>query len=725
VSMRILLLFPPVGDPTRPYLSMPHTKAALAESGHSDVAQKDCNLEAYLYALSVPSLGRARRRIAGRIAALNAKDRLSPDEAKEYLQVARSALFMPHVCEEIDGALHRLRRPASFADEDCYRSAMRVFERALEGLSAAHHPTQWFSYALRMKHSPERPVEILRAIADEDTNPFLEFFRERTVPEILAGGFRLVRIVVAYQNQLIPALTLARLLKERDPDIHVNLGGVLVSYHGQRLAAWPELGALVDSFTVDSPIPFEADCGGELAFARLATDLERGTASHEISGLTYFDHRAGHFVQERPNRQDRRAAPAQRVDLPAPDFDGLPLDRYLSPALVLPYALSRGCHWGRCAFCFHVGRHAERAVESAVEDLAALSGRYGTRYFYFADDAVSPSLLERLSDRLLAQKLDLRWHCMLRPEASITPDLAAKMAASGCRSAFVGVESGSRRVLDLMNKGARPEEIRRVLRNLHGAGISVRVFCMVGLPTETRAEAQETLDLILSERDAITSVRCQRFRVEKDTPMARAPHKYGIRALRADPQKPFSHELEVEAEGGMAREEVESFYRSFADACSEAFGWWNHQATFFEFSHSSHSLLRSCEELKGAGASSGAPAAPPSGEAAGDVLARVPSISPSVTFGRFPFDLVALQGRESGRAPSVDGGAAVERANERFLYVGESDQVLPVPRGVARILDRCDGRTSVAGIASGFAPGDRLKVVELLRELARRKVIQL
>ena len=37
--------------------------------------------------------------------------------------------------------------------------------------------------------------------------------------------------------------------------------------------------------------------------------------------------------------------------LPTPDFTGLPLDRYLAPAAVLPYNLGKGCYWNNCLFC--------------------------------------------------------------------------------------------------------------------------------------------------------------------------------------------------------------------------------------------------------------------------------------------------------------------------------------------------------------------------------------
>ena len=39
--------------------------------------------------------------------------------------------------------------------------------------------------------------------------------------------------------------------------------------------------------------------------------------------------------------------------LPPPDYDGLPLEKYFAPELVLPYDPTRGCYWGKCTFCHY------------------------------------------------------------------------------------------------------------------------------------------------------------------------------------------------------------------------------------------------------------------------------------------------------------------------------------------------------------------------------------
>src|SRR4030095_14481898 len=97
------------------------------------------------------------------------------------------------------------------------------------------------------------------------------------------------------------------------------------------------------------------------------------------------------------------------AELPAPDFDGLPLDLYFSPFVTLPYDPTRGCYWGQCTFCHYglaekgTASYRERPVERAIEHVAALSAKYGTRYFYLSQDSVAPKTLLKLAQAIAAR----------------------------------------------------------------------------------------------------------------------------------------------------------------------------------------------------------------------------------------------------------------------------------------------------------------------------------
>ena len=125
--------------------------------------------------------------------------------------------------------------------------------------------------------------------------------------------------------------------------------------------------------------------------------------------------------------------------LPPPDFDGMPLDKYLSPVLTLPYDPTRGCYWGKCTFCHYglaevgTASYRERSVETCVAHLASLSARYGTRHFYLSQDSVAPKTIVKLAGAMADAGLDLRW--------ATTSSRSATSRRSGPRRCAAGAPS--------------------------------------------------------------------------------------------------------------------------------------------------------------------------------------------------------------------------------------------------------------------------------------------
>src|SRR5262249_13523563 len=78
----------------------------------------------------------------------------------------------------------------------------------------------------------------------------------------------------------------------------------------------------------------------------------------------------------------------------------------------------------------------------------------------------------------------------------VTEEIARDLRRARCRTAWIGAESGSQRVLDSMEKGTRVEHIVRATRLLHEAGIEVGFFLQFGYPGETREDIEKTLDMI-------------------------------------------------------------------------------------------------------------------------------------------------------------------------------------------------------------------------------------
>jgi radical SAM superfamily enzyme YgiQ (UPF0313 family) len=121
-----------------------------------------------------------------------------------------------------------------------------------------------------------------------------------------------------------------------------------------------------------------------------------------------------------------------------------------------------------------------------------------------------------------------------------------------------GLESYNQRVLDLMNKGIRAEEIGRIVERCHEADIETRLMCMVGFPTETRGEALATMRFLTEYRDKYTSFAVQPFNLEGGTEIDSHPERFGITEVhRGDRvQHGLRYGYRYETRSGMGMEEA-------------------------------------------------------------------------------------------------------------------------------------------------------------------------
>jgi anaerobic magnesium-protoporphyrin IX monomethyl ester cyclase len=94
-----------------------------------------------------------------------------------------------------------------------------------------------------------------------------------------------------------------------------------------------------------------------------------------------------------------------------------------------------------------------------------------------------------LCDLMIAEKINLPWSCFTRVDC-VTAELLKKMKAAGCYQIFYGVEAGNQRLLNLMSKGITMEQVRNAFKWTKDAGIEALASFIIGLPTETKAEAR-------------------------------------------------------------------------------------------------------------------------------------------------------------------------------------------------------------------------------------------
>ena len=580
------LIFPPQAHPTQPYLALPCIKAWLQMAGFDDVRITDASVMAYDEFLSGDYLRWAVRRTEARhsVSRFEGKERLRFDELEEFRAAAEVATSGHALAERIDAAKDVLRGE-DFYDPGQYIPAARTIFHALRLVSAAWAPSRLTAHNFTMRYSIERSDEVLAATFDEDQNPFLSFFKERILPDLVARKPRLVGLSVIYGSQLIPALTLGRLIKEALPECHVTAGGGFLAYIGEKLLAAPKLSACLDSIVF-----YE----GEKPTEDLARALQAGTDLGAVASLGWFDASGDEVV----GRMNPAGHPVALDKAPTPDFDGLDFAAYFSPEIVIPFDVNRGCYYGECSFCTLptvIGPgYRTRKAETIVRQVMELKAKYGSSSFNFITDCLPPGMIAELPVKLIEAKADVKWWCDARVEPkAYTKEGAERLFESGCRKLLFGFETAVPRLLKLMKKGQSPKRTLEVAENCNAAGISVTFYAMVGFPSETREEARETLELIRANGAGnggpVREVSLQTFHVDEVAEIFRDPKTYGIK-VRYDARNDLALYHDFDANSGMSQLEAAEMFDEMMAGLREALPLFSDD-TFFYFMQKSHYFL--------------------------------------------------------------------------------------------------------------------------------------
>ena len=213
-----------------------------------------------------------------------------------------------------------------------------------------------------------------------------------------------------------------------------------------------------------------------------------------------FQEESGRITQS-PARETLR----DLDDLPRPAWDLVDVERYRAiwrrrhGYFSMNVSTTRGCpyHCNWCAKPIYGQRYAARSPESVADEIAWLGATYAPDHLWMVDDifGLKPGWIERLAELLSERRCAVPFKCLLRAD-QVTPAIAAALRAAGCRTVWMGAESGAQRVLDAMEKGIRVEQIRAATTRLRAEGIEVCFFLQFGYPGETRADIDLTLRMV-------------------------------------------------------------------------------------------------------------------------------------------------------------------------------------------------------------------------------------
>ena len=233
-------------------------------------------------------------------------------------------------------------------------------------------------------------------------------------------------------------------------------------------------------------------------------------------------------------------------------------------ALIFPYKIGEGCSYN-CSFCSLSSREVKyKKPEQIVEELKKIKERYNYKYFYFLQEhlTISKSFIQELCDRIIDSRLDILWSDCIKPLRYLSQDLYYKLREAGCIRLSYGIETGSPKIMQLMNKGHSVLDCENNLKYAHKAGIFTEASFIEGFPTEGEKEFNETLNFIKRNKDYLDKVSGGIFRLELKSFIMENPEKYNLQIKKMDKHTGFIGQgvYEYDEIGGLKYEELKKLH---------------------------------------------------------------------------------------------------------------------------------------------------------------------
>lgn len=286
--------------------------------------------------------------------------------------------------------------------------------------------------------------------------------------------------------QIKHALGIAKYIKELNPNLPLVWGGVHVTFLPQQSCK---------NKYIDIAVSGE----GDITFAKVVESIDKNKNLKKIPGITYKE-----------KGKIKTNLGEELIDLdtaPETPWHLIDVKRYLRSEFgterVLTILTSRGCPH-RCTFCYNTNFNKRRwrsaKINRVIKEIKKLRNSYNINGVYLIDDNffVNRKRVEEFCKALIKDKIKLGWatSCRVNYFDKYDDNFLKLLKESGCKRLFFGVESGSPRIIDLIHKDIKIEQVLNTAKKCAKFGIIPEFSFMTGFPTENKKDRNMTLILI-------------------------------------------------------------------------------------------------------------------------------------------------------------------------------------------------------------------------------------
>ena len=332
-----------------------------------------------------------------------------------------------------------------------------------------------------IKETPTGPLYLVSALEREGYKVGfndLQILKNPTTRSIMSSLENSSNIVgISCMSHLLPPVILwINRLKKKNPDKTVILGGP-----GPTPVAREILEA---SGKIDIVVRGE----GERTIVEVMECLQKGKDLRDVRGITYRD---GNRIRTNP--------PQPRIEnldeLPFPAYDKIKINDYDVVGIVT----SRGCPF-KCGFCYIPylwgGKPLFRSIENVTEEIGLIQSKCDNRILRMTDDifTMNEKRITEFCKKVNEEGMNFDWMCYGKIDL-MNEQLMKKMSESGCKRIFYGIESGSDRILKMINKGFTAKLAEDVIKKSSKYFQKTVASFIWGFPFETIEDFKKTLSI--------------------------------------------------------------------------------------------------------------------------------------------------------------------------------------------------------------------------------------
>lgn len=452
----------------------------------------------------------------------------------------------------IEHSLNVMRDEKLFYNPKELTLAMKNIDFCLEIASLPYFPSQ---IQIGNYTDPFFKLDFDNMLKNAKSKNMFTTFYEHNFFKIIDFNPDIIGISINSTSQIVSALTLAVMLKEKNV-AKVIIGGNFFSRVTDAVKKYPDFFKYFCDYLMGEE--------GEIPTLKLLQHLDGELNIEDVPNILYL--KVDKVVS------NGIIAPLNLNEHPVSDLSDFDLKKYLTPYIVLPQQSSRGCYWGKCSFCDHdFGQKINvKKVSKFIDELEILNKKYGIKNFELIDECISPKYLLNMSKEIIKRKLNINWFNNARLETAFNEEVLTTAYKAGLKMLLWGFESGSKKIMEYINKGIDIEKREDILRLARKIGIWNFAFIFFGFPSETEKDAIETIEYIKNHTDIISSYGRSIFSLGKHTTLRETPEKFSITKIYPDIEE-FSPSYHFETSVGMNEKEINEIAQKCLNECNKAY----------------------------------------------------------------------------------------------------------------------------------------------------------